>query len=114
MFLKNNFLLALAVALLELYFGTTAEKYHQSEFENETGDASADQKYNLLTLVHNWIQNEAGELSAAYQSAVSYCMKESVDPTVNLQDTNCLQAAVENIVLPLQEELNQFLGKTLA
>jgi hypothetical protein len=41
-------------------------------------------------------------------------MKESVDPTVNLQDTNCLQAAVENIVLPLQEELNQFLGKTLA
>ncbi|CAN9380991.1 hypothetical protein CC77DRAFT_141742 [Alternaria alternata] len=114
MFLKNNFLLALAVALLELYFGTTAEKYHQSEFENETGDGSADQKYNLLTLVHNWIQNEAGELSAAYQSAVSYCMKESVDPTVNLQDTNCLQAAVENIVLPLQEELNQFLGKTLA
>ncbi|KAG9195992.1 hypothetical protein G6011_01113 [Alternaria panax] len=112
--LKNSFLLALAVALLELYFGTTAEKYQQSELEDEVTDASANQKYNLFTLVHIWTDSEAENLSAAFQNAISHCMKGYGDPTASLQDADCLQAAVENIVLPLQEELNQFLGKTLA
>lgn len=112
--LKNSFLLALAVSLLELYFGTTVEKYKESELEDEIVDASANQKYTLFTLVHIWTDSEAENLSAAFQNAISHCMKGYGDPTASLQDTDCLQAAVENIVLPLQEELNQFLGKTLA
>ncbi len=105
---ENNILLALAVALLELYFGTTAEKYRESEVEDGVGDAPVPEKWKLLALVHTWTRNEAGNLSAAFQNAIRHCS----DPTASLQDADCLQAAVENIVLPLQEELNQFLGKT--
>jgi hypothetical protein len=111
---KDNPLLALAVALLELYFGTTVGKHQESELEDGVADGSADQKYDLLASVYTWVKSEAGELSAAYQNAISYCMKGCIDPFASLQDADYLQAAVENIVLPLQEELNQFLGKTLA
>jgi hypothetical protein len=106
---ENNILLALAVALLELYFGTTAEKYRESEVNDAVVNAPVPEQWKLLTLVHTWAGNEAEDLSAAFQNAIAYCSS----PTASLQNADCLQAAVENIVLPLQEELNQFLGKTL-
>ncbi|KAI4643972.1 uncharacterized protein J4E78_009753 [Alternaria triticimaculans] len=106
---ENNILLALAVALLELYFGTTAEKYRKSEIEDEVANAQVPEQWKMLTLVHTWSRNEAEEMSAAFQSAIGYCSS----PMASLQNADCLQSAVENIVLPLQEELNQFLGKTL-
>ncbi|KAI4702762.1 hypothetical protein J4E89_010296 [Alternaria sp. Ai002NY15] len=106
---ENNILLALAVALLELYFGTTAEKYQKSEIDDGVVNAPVPEEWKLLTLVHTWSRKEAEEMSAAFQSAIAYCSS----PMASLQNADCLQSAVENIVLPLQEELNQFLGKTL-
>ena len=106
---ENNILLALAVALLELYFGTTAEKYQKCEIDDGVVNSTVPEEWKLLTLVHTWSRKEAEEMSAAFQSAIGYCSS----PMASLQNADCLQAAVENIVLPLQEELNQFLGKTL-
>ncbi|KAI4923107.1 uncharacterized protein J4E92_007860 [Alternaria infectoria] len=106
---ENNILLALAVALLELYFGITAEKYQKSEIDDGVVNSPVPEEWKLLTLVHTWSRKEAEEMSAAFQSAIAYCSS----PMASLQNADCLQAAVENIVLPLQEELNQFLGKTL-
>ncbi|KAI4667779.1 uncharacterized protein J4E88_010029 [Alternaria novae-zelandiae] len=110
---QNSFLLALAVALLELHCGTTAERYEELELQSDTTDAPNHQSMRRLLLVHSWMQNEAGDLSAAYQGAITHCMKEYINPNASLQNADCLQAAVENIVIPLQEELDQFLGKKL-
>jgi hypothetical protein len=108
---KNTVLLALAVALLELYFGVSAEK-HQ-EFEH----GHAEQPFNpnpwmLCAMAYEWTEVERENLSAAFLSAVTHCLRCFNDPGASLQDSDFLQAAVEGIVLPLQEELSQFLGKT--
>jgi hypothetical protein len=108
---KNTVLLALAVALLELYFGTTAEKYQ----ENELGasDPSVHQNaWMLCAMAHSWAEESQEDLSAAFLTAVRHCLRCFGDPGASLQDSEFLQAAVEGIVLPLQDELHQFLGTT--
>ncbi|KAF2823768.1 hypothetical protein CC86DRAFT_408790 [Ophiobolus disseminans] len=108
---KNTVLLALAIALLELYFGTTAEKYQN---ELGTSDPSLHQNPWLLChMVHTWAEEAQEDLSAAFLTAVRHCLRCFSDPGASLQDSEFLQAAVEGIVLPLQEELHQFLGTTV-
>ena len=63
-------------------------------------------------MAFQWAQAEQENMSAAFSSAVTHCLKSFNDPTATLQDADFLQAAVESVVLPLQEELSQFLGKT--
>ena len=110
---KNTVLGALAIALLELYFGTTAEKYQASEAEDGDADPSIFQNpWELVAFAHTWADTETDNMSAAFQSAIRHCLRSFSDPGTSLQDIDCLQAAVESIVLPLQEELYQFLGKT--
>lgn len=110
---KNTVLLALAVALLELYFGTTAEKYQETE-HGACNPALHQNSWMLCAMAHQWAEESQDELSAAFLSAVRHCLRCFSDPGVSLQDTEFLQAAAEGIVLPLQEELYQFLGKTTA
>jgi hypothetical protein len=108
---KNTVLLALAIALLELYFGTSAERYQ----ENERGQVDPTLHTNpwmLCSLAHTWAEEQQEDLSAAFLSAVRHCLRCFSDPGASLQDSEFLQAAVESIVLPLQEELHQFLGTT--
>jgi hypothetical protein len=102
---KNMILLALAVALLELYFGESAEEHaHVASAFNSSA-------WGMAALVHEWADTEKEDLSAAFLSAVRHCLRCFSDPGASLQDAEFLQAAVEGIVLPLQEELDQFLGK---
>ncbi|KAF3053314.1 hypothetical protein E8E11_010605 [Didymella keratinophila] len=108
---KNTVLLALAVALLELYFGTTAEKYQETE-HGSCNPALHQNSWLLCAMAHQWAEESQDELSAAFLSAVRHCLRCFSDPGVSLQDSDFLQAAAEGIVLPLQEELYQFLGKT--
>jgi hypothetical protein len=110
---KNSILLALAITLLELYFGTSAEKYQ----EDELGAADPSIHSNpwlLCSMAHTWADESQDDLSAAFLSAVRHCLRCFGDPGASLQDSEFLQAAVESIVLPLQEELHQFLGTTLS
>ncbi|KAH6622380.1 hypothetical protein C7974DRAFT_415030 [Boeremia exigua] len=107
---KNTVLLALAVALLELYFGTTAEKYQETE--HGICDPTLHQNtWSLCAMAHQWAAESQDELSAAFRGAVRHCLRCFNDPGVSLQDAEFLQAAAEGIVLPLQEELHQFLGR---
>jgi hypothetical protein len=109
---KNTVLGALAIALLELYFGTTAEKYQASEAEDGDADPLILQNpWTLHAFAHTWVDMETDNLSAAFLNAIRHCLRSFSDPGTSLQDIDCLQAAVESIVLPLQEELSQFLGK---
>ncbi|KAF2128476.1 hypothetical protein P153DRAFT_376612 [Dothidotthia symphoricarpi CBS 119687] len=109
---KNTVLLALAMALLELYFGTTAEKYQESE-HGASDPSFAQNPWMLCSMVHTWAEESQEDLSAAFLSAVRHCLRCFSDPGASLQDAEFLQAAVEGIVLPLQEELYQFLGKSM-
>ncbi|KAF2630252.1 hypothetical protein BU25DRAFT_335018 [Macroventuria anomochaeta] len=109
---KNTVLLALAVALLELYFGTTAEKYQETE-HGACNPALHQNSWMLCAMAHQWAEQSQDELSAAFLSAIRHCLRCFSDPGVSLQDSEFLQAAAEGIVLPLQEELYQFLGKTI-
>ncbi|KAL6708129.1 hypothetical protein ACN47E_003313 [Coniothyrium glycines] len=109
---KNSVLLALAITLLELYFGTTADQYQESE--HGTIDPSYHQNpWMLCSMAHEWAEDCQEDLSAAFLSAVRHCLRCFSDPGASLHDAEFLQAAVEGIVLPLQEELYQFLGKTV-
>lgn len=103
---KNTILLALAVALLELYFGESAEE------RAHDATALSTSSWGLAALVHEWAETEKEDLSAAFLGAVRHCLRCFSDPGASLRDSEFLQAAVEGIVLPLQEELQQFLGKT--
>ncbi|KAF2028401.1 hypothetical protein EK21DRAFT_69917 [Setomelanomma holmii] len=108
---KNTVLLALAIALLELYFGTTVERYQ----EDELGAVDPSLHSNVwmqCSMAHTWAEDAQEDLSAAFLSAVRHCLRCFSDPGASLQDSDFLQAAVEGIVLPLQEELHQFLGTT--
>ncbi|KAH8725263.1 hypothetical protein GQ44DRAFT_616408 [Phaeosphaeriaceae sp. PMI808] len=110
---KNTVLLALAVSLLELYFGTTASKYQEDEL-GTTDPSLHKNPWMLCSMAHTWTEESQDDLSAAFLSAVRHCLRCFSDPCASLQDSEFLQAAVEGIVLPLQEELHQFLGTTIA
>ncbi|KAJ4989341.1 hypothetical protein SVAN01_05066 [Stagonosporopsis vannaccii] len=110
---KNTVLLALAVALLELYFGTTAEKYQETE-HGSRNPALHQNSWMLCAMAHQWAEESQDELSAAFLGAIRHCLRCFSDPGVSLQDAEFLQAAAEGIVLPLQDELYQFLGKNMA
>ncbi|KAJ4303063.1 hypothetical protein N0V90_001954 [Kalmusia sp. IMI 367209] len=105
---KNTVLLALAIALLELYFGVSAENHR--EIEKQSAGATFN-PWTLCAMAYEWADEEQENLSAAFSGAVNHCLRCFNDPSANLQDAEFLQAAVECIVLPLQEELYQFLGK---
>ncbi|EKG16004.1 hypothetical protein MPH_06826 [Macrophomina phaseolina MS6] len=102
---KNVTLLSLGVILLELYFGKPCEL--QLPASSHTG---YDKSFAMLSFAYGWYDAEQEELSAAFQSAILHCLRCFPDPSGTLQDSNFLQAAIEQILLPLQDELSQFLG----
>lgn len=106
---KNTILLALAVALLELYFGISAEKHCELEQPEGTYNANP---WTMCAMAYEWADEEQENLSAAFSTAVNHCLRCFSDPGASLNDPDFLQAAVECIVLPLQDELHQFLGKS--
>lgn len=107
---KNTILLALAVTLLELYFGSSREQ--QKQLPQLHDYLNHPSPWALLAMTYEWANQEQENLSAAFNAAIKCCLQSFSDPSGNLLDTMFLQAAVEGIVLPLQEELSQFLGIT--
>lgn len=105
---KNTILLALAIALLELYFGVSVEQYREGEDGFGNGQPNP---WTICAMAYEWTKSETENLSAAFLAAVTHCLRCFGDPGASLQDPAFLQAAVEGIVLPLQDELWQFLGK---
>ncbi|KAB2576942.1 uncharacterized protein LTHEOB_279 [Lasiodiplodia theobromae] len=102
---KNTTLLALGITLLELYFGKPCEQQMPENLY-----MGPDKSLALLCTAHHWYESEQEDLSAAFQGAIAHCLRCFADPSGSLQDPDFLQAAMEQIVLPLQDELYQFLG----
>ncbi|KAF2086812.1 hypothetical protein K490DRAFT_66125 [Saccharata proteae CBS 121410] len=105
---ENSSLLALGVMLLELSLGVPYES--MAEVVN-----LPQREQNALVLwatASQWYRDERGNLSAAFQNAIAHCFKCFGDPSCTLKDPTFLQAAADQIILPLQDELSQFLGKS--
>ncbi|OJD38858.1 uncharacterized protein BKCO1_300050 [Diplodia corticola] len=102
---KNTTLLALGIILLELYFGKPCEQQMPENLNMGPNKSLA-----LLCTAHHWYETDQEDLSAAFQGAIAHCLRCFADPSGSLQDSEFLQAAMEQIVLPLQDELYQFLG----
>jgi hypothetical protein len=64
---KNTVLLALAVALLELYFGVSAENHRELEKQ----PPGAFNPWMLCAMAYEWADEEQENLSAAFSGAVS-------------------------------------------
>lgn len=71
---KNTVLLALAVALLELYFGVSAENHRDMEKQ----PAGAFNPWVLCAVVYEWADEEQENLSAAFSGAVSESASSSL------------------------------------
>ncbi|KAF1986003.1 hypothetical protein K402DRAFT_421580 [Aulographum hederae CBS 113979] len=99
---KNTVLLALGIMLLELYFGHTNEAL-------EKADGATDPLMMWAT-AHQWASTEKENLPAAFLDAITHCLRCFGDPSGSLEDAQFLQIAVEQIVLPLQEEFGRFVG----
>lgn len=71
---KNTILLALAIALLELYFGESAEKHQELEHGSANGSPTFN-PWTLCAMAHEWASEEQENLSAAFSTAVNHCLR---------------------------------------
>jgi hypothetical protein len=98
-------LLALATLLLEVRFSQRIEDRRRSE------DLGPDSKPNEATAIQTlkqWISQEKGNLSWAFRDAVSHCMKSFADPNADLQDPEFRQGVIDNVIVPLMNELHHW------
>ncbi|KAI9709576.1 MAG: hypothetical protein M1820_003336 [Bogoriella megaspora] len=101
----NVRLLKLGVLLLELYFGQPIEKYRRAD---DLGSSGVPNEVADLVTAQRWFKRKEGDLSAAFQCAIKHCMKSFADPSTKLSNADCVRDVLEQVVLPLQDELWQF------
>jgi hypothetical protein len=96
---------------LELYTGQTFEQRRSQFLTNTSGFNEYFKQLHDLDAASQWLNNAREELSAAYGHAIQHCVRSYFDPISTKQDENALRRSVlEQVVVPLQEELQIFLG----
>ncbi|RDW59872.1 hypothetical protein BP6252_12959 [Coleophoma cylindrospora] len=106
-------LLALAVLLIEINSGEPIENLRTPE------DLGPDRQINELSNLQagrRWIleQKSKGNLTAAFYSAILHCLKGFVDPTASLRNPEFRRSVEEQVLAPLEEELNFLFGSAAA
>lgn len=91
---NNASLLALAVVLLEVSLGQPIERQQSTE------------NLGLLGTVKVWIAQQEDNLSKAFLCAVCHCMSWYADPSKKLRDPNFRQEVLNQVVMPLRDELD--------
>ncbi|KAF4880732.1 hypothetical protein CGCSCA1_v000446 [Colletotrichum siamense] len=101
-------MLALAIMLVELKCGSPIESLWQDQ------DLPPDGQPNMwtdLSTVTRWldVQVNEGNLSFGFTSAITYCLQCYVNPIASLDDTEFVQSIEENVLEPLEREMQQLL-----
>lgn len=91
---NNVSLLALAVVLLEVSLGQPIERQQGTE------------NLGLLGALKNWIDQQEDNLSKAFFCAICHCMSWYADPSKKLRDVEFRQEVLDQVVIPLQDELD--------
>jgi hypothetical protein len=100
-------LLALGVMLLEICSGKPIEHLWKS------GDLAPNSPTELANLnaARRWLMEREydGLVSFAYRRAIQHCLKCFVDPVANLDNEDFARNVKEQVLMPLEEEMNFFL-----
>ncbi|KAI9764814.1 MAG: hypothetical protein M1839_005706 [Geoglossum umbratile] len=110
----NPSLLALGIILLELYTGQTFEQCC-SKTSAEISPCLDDYYKQLhnLDAASKWLNAAQEDLSAGYMGAVLHCFRSFFDPiNTGQNETVFRQSIYEQVILPLHEELQSFLGES--
>lgn len=86
--------------LLEIYFNQSLESFYTN------GAASMRSELSDLGVVKRWMNREKGNLSWAFQNAISHCLRCFADPNADLNNQDFRQGVIDQILLPLQDELS--------
>lgn len=103
----SSSLLALGILLLELY---TGRPFEEPQIDSKLNNLSRLMIWS--TAAKDWLVEEDGDLAAGWTSAVSYCIDGfKQGPVLSEEDaTKFRQSLLEQVVLPLHEETERFLG----
>jgi hypothetical protein len=64
-----------------------------------------------LNVARRWLveREDDGLISFAYRRAIQHCLKCFVDPVANLDNEDFARNIMEQVLVPLEEEMNIFL-----
>ncbi|MCJ1261436.1 hypothetical protein MMC22_001300 [Lobaria immixta] len=97
-------LLALGVLLMEI---SSSQPVENLRFEEDFGPNKEPNEMTNVQAVRRWIEEQMnkGTLTPAFYSAISHCLKCFVDPTANLQNLEFRRAVEEQVLAPLEQEM---------
>jgi hypothetical protein len=101
--------LALAILLVEILSGQSIESLCLPQ---DLGVGQRPNDFTDLQVVQRWItkEEESGNLTLAFQSAISHCLKCYVGSPLNLADATARAGIEEHVLSPLQEEMSFLFG----
>ncbi|THZ18496.1 hypothetical protein D6C91_05489 [Aureobasidium pullulans] len=95
----NCSFLNLGIMLLEIFFREPLSS------RKLPADLSANQSFSDLQTVRRWMRQDKEEMPIGFHKAVSFCIGCFASPNVDLQDTTFRQMVVDQVIVPLKDEL---------
>lgn len=108
---RNYSLVSLGILLLELSTGQSFEQ-HLSRIKGKS-TASLDESIERLVKVseaRKWLIAVQDDLSSGFHGAIWHCIKSYLDEESTKDEDVYRQAVLDQVVLPLQDDLMSFLG----
>jgi hypothetical protein len=108
----NYCLLALGILLLELSTGQSFERRRVVGSTQENRDPAQQSVERLMKLAEasKWLSTVEDDLSNGFLLAIRHCIRSYFDGTSGKDEAGFRQAVLDQVVLPLQEDLQSFLG----
>lgn len=101
-------LLGLATMLTEIVSKQPIENLRQPA---DMGPGNTPNEFTNVQAIRRWVDQEQnnGNLSHAFSSAISYCLKSFVDPSASLQRPDFRRTVEEQVLAPLELEMQSLL-----
>ncbi|KAF2427292.1 hypothetical protein EJ08DRAFT_689043 [Tothia fuscella] len=101
-------LLSLGIMLLEVYSGECIESLRDP---SDVMPHQAPNEMSNLSAARRWLleRENSGDISFAFRTAISHCLKCFVDPVADLDNEEFSRTIQEQILAPLEEEMNMLL-----
>jgi hypothetical protein len=98
----NCSFLNLGIMLLEIFFREPIDSRRLQ------GDAGPSQSFSDLQTVRRWVQQDKEEMPIGFYRAVSFCIGCFASTNVDLQDNSFRQTVVDQVIVPLKDELKMW------
>jgi len=71
-------------------------------------DSGPSQSFSDLRTVRRWVQQDKEEMPIGFYKAVSFCIGCFASTNVDLQDRTFRQTVVDQVIVPLKDELKMW------